>query len=344
MFWNPMADLSDRWNDMIEQSPIAWLLDILLRGASQVMLQNNPLTGLLFVIGIIWGAVAAGNVAIAIGAIVGLIVATATAILLPTDEISLGQGLFGFNGILVGVAVPTFLVMRPATWFLLVIGAAVSTVAMLAISHAMKLWRVPALTFPFVLTSWLLVLAAYSFGHLPIRSMGPPAFPAPVADTTAGLDLSTSFLLQATIKGISQVFLINSVVTGALFVVALLISSPWAAAFAVAGSIVSVTVAWILGASPAEIDSGLYGFSPVLTAIALGCVFFKPSWRVALFALLGTVFAVITQGALDAALAPMGIPTFTAAFVFVTWLFLLPKLDLSPHRHEPLKDGMMTGK
>jgi urea transporter len=33
---------------------------------------------------------------------------------------------------------------------------------------------------------------------------------------------------------------------------------------------------------------------------------------------------VIVQGAMITALTPFGIPTLTAAFVLVTWLFLLP--------------------
>lgn len=64
-------------------------------------------------------------------------------------------------------------------------------------------------------------------------------------------------------------------------------------------------------------------------------MFFRPSLRVTLFAVLGTVFTVIVQGAMDVALTPLGIPTFTAPFVFVTWLFLLPKTNLEPHPHAP---------
>ncbi|WEX10257.1 urea transporter [Chelativorans sp. AA-79] len=332
------------WEKIIGRSYALRLVDIHLRGAGQVMLQNNPLTGLLFIIGIVWGAIAAGDPEPAIGAVVGLVAATLTAMLLRSDKTSLEHGLFGFNGILVGAAVPTFLVMGPAAWFLLVIGAAVSTIAMLAVSHVTKPWGIPALTFPFVLTTWFLVLAAYSFGHLPIGIMGPPQLPVAPGSSAAGADLSAGLLFSACFRGISQVFLIDNGITGVIFVAALLVSSPWAAGLAIIGSTVSVLGASALGASAAEIGSGLYGFSPVLTAIALGCVFFRPSWRVALFALLGTVFSIIVQGALNAAVAPVGIPTFTAAFVFVTWLFLLPKVDLEPHRHEPVSNGIMTDK
>jgi len=101
-------------------------------------------------------------------------------------------------------------------------------------------------------------------------------------------------------------------------------------------------MALIFGASLASIENGLYGFSPVLTAVALGCVFYKPSWRVFLYTLLGTIFTVIVQGAMDASLTPIGIPTFTAPFVFTTWLFLLPKADLKPHPHELIKNGVLS--
>jgi urea transporter len=43
---------------------------------------------------------------------------------------------------------------------------------------------------------------------------------------------------------------------------------------------------------------------------------------------------------MDAAVAPIGIPSFTAAFVFVTWLFLLPKAQLKPHPHRPIENGI----
>ena len=73
------------------------------------------------------------------------------------------------------------------------------------------------------------------------------------------------------------------------------------------------------------ITGGLLGFSPVLTAIALGTVFYQPSWRVAVYAAVATVFTVIAQSALNVALTPFAIPALTAPFVLVTWIFLLPR-------------------
>jgi len=337
-----MSDALASWTNAASKNPVLRFLDINLRGAGQVIFQNNPLTGLFFLVAIIWGAIAAGQIDIAIGAVVALVIATATAMLLDTDEDSLNQGLFGFNGVLVGAAVPTFLADGAAMWFILVIGAAVSTVAMLAVSKVMKTWEAPALTFPFVLTTWFLVLGAYSFGHLPITSMGPPALPQ--AASAAEPALSAAELFVAWLKGPAQIFLINNPVSGVLVLIGLFVSTPWAALFAALGAAVALAVSLLLGASLASINAGLYGFSAVLTAVALGCVFYSPSLRVAAFALLGTIFTVVVQGALDTAVAPIGIPTFTAPFVFVTWLFLLPKADLKPHPHALMQGGLFKKK
>ena len=83
--------------------------------------------------------------------------------------------------------------------------------------------------------------------------------------------------------------------------------------------------AHLFGAESELITGGLLGFSPVLTAIALGTVFYQPSLRVAAYTALGTVFTVIAQAALNVALTPFAIPALTAPFVLVSWLFLLPR-------------------
>ncbi len=339
-----MPNETSGWASLTERNSAIRFIDVNLRGAGQVIFQNNPWTGLFFLLAIVWGAIAGGQIVIGISAIVALVIATVTAMLLDVDETSLRQGMFGFNGVLVGAAVPTFLVPSPEMWVVVIIGAAVSTVVMLAVSNVMKTWGAPALTFPFVLTTWFLVLMPYAFGDLQIGSMGPPKLPHP-ADVS-GLDqhLAAAPLIAAWLKGPAQVFLINNAISGVLIVIGLLVSSLWAGGLALAGSAVGVILGLYLGASLKDIEEGLFGFSAVLTAAGLGSAFFKPGWRVLLFALLGTIFTVFVQGAMDGALAPLGIPTFTAPFVFATWLFLLPKQKLQPHLHVPIRDGLVTEK
>ena len=212
---------------------------------------------------------------------------------------------------------------------------------LLAIGNVMKSFGAPALTFPFVLTTWFLLLGAYAFANLPIASMGPPAIPSPV-EAAAVTALDPQALLETVFVGISQVFLIDNVVTGLIFVVALAVSSPAAALFAVVGSALALGTALALGAETTSVAAGLFGFSAVLTAIALGTTFYSPGMRVVVYTVLGVIFTVIVQGALDVVLTPVGIPTLTAPFVFATWLFLLPKEDLAPLPHQVIGGGAAT--
>jgi urea transporter len=62
----------------------------------------------------------------------------------------------------------------------------------------------------------------------------------------------------------------------------------------------------------------------VLTAIALGVTFRRPSLETTLYAGLGVIFTVVAQAALNVALRPFAVPALTAPFVLVSWLFLLP--------------------
>ena len=168
---------------MSTANPPSQFLRSYLRGAGQVFFMENAITGLFFLAAIFWAGYVEGQPSTAWGGAVGLLVATLTALMIDSDDTAIGQGLFGFNGVLVGVAVPTFLADHPLMWLYLVIGAAASSVVLEAFNNVVtKLWGVAASTGPFVLTTWILVLAAYSFSTVPIAAMGPPKLPMPNLD------------------------------------------------------------------------------------------------------------------------------------------------------------------
>ena len=137
-------------------------------------------------------------------------------------------------------------------------------------------------------------------------------------------------LVQGVLKSVSQVFLKGNGVSALLFLAGLAVNSLAAAVFALVGALLAVLTAHLFGAESDLITGGLLGFSPVLTAVALGAVFYQPSVRVVAYALVGTVFTVIVQAALNVALTPFAIPALTAPFVLASWLFLLPRQCFEP--------------
>jgi urea transporter len=324
-----MEKLLAKWERLCASSRILRFVDINLRGVAQVMFQNNPLTGALFLAAIGWGSYAGGVPHVAIAGLLAVVVATLTAQWLRVDEASLASGLYGYNGVLVGLALATFLAPGALLWVYVVLGAAVSVVAMLGIANAVKPWGVSALTFPFVLVTWLLLLATYGFSGL-IGTALPSGSVVTAFQPFEASPLRAVDLVQGVLHSISQVFLKGSGVAALLLLAGLAVSSLAAAAFGLAGAILAVLTAHLFGAESELITGGLLGFSPVLTAIALGTVFYQPSLRVAAYAALGTVFTVIAQAALNVALTPFAIPALTAPFVLASWIFLLPRQCFEP--------------
>lgn len=314
-----------KFTEKLSDRGLLGYVKILLRGAAQVMFQSSAWTGLLFFVGIFWGAWQVDNMAIAWGALLGVMVSTTTGYLLNLNQEEGSQGLWGFNGVLVGCAFPTFLGGTLWMWVALCICAAFTVWLREALNNMMRGWRINSVTFPFVLSTWFFLLASRGFRALEGVALATPTLPENMP-TGGVLYLSESF--DYILGGLSEVFLIDSWVTGMCFLIGLLLASRWAALWAVVGSVVGILFASVMSASAGDIAQGIYGYNAVLTAIALATVFYRPSWRSALWAIMGVIISVVVQAALGVMFAPLGMPTLTAPFCLTTWLFLLPMLRL----------------
>ena len=311
-----------------------------LRGTSQVFFMENALTGVLFFVAMAYASYASGVWATTIGAAVGVTIATLTARLLEFTEESIWSGLYGFNGVLIGAALPTFIAPSPHLWVYVVVGSAVSTVVTAAFSATLTAkWDVPGSTGPFVLTGWLMVAGAYSFGGL--RVIGDT--PVLASDYVQGFSLVPApfELLEIFFRNIGQVYLLGNWISGVIILVGVFVASIRAGFAATAGSVIAMIVSIAMGGNPDAVRQGLYGFSPVLTAMAVGVIFLSPSTKVIIYAALATVMTVFVQGALDVMVAPAGIPSFTAPYVLAMYLFMAPKKHLLPHPHAPVADHFL---
>ncbi|QHS10441.1 urea transporter [Sinimarinibacterium sp. NLF-5-8] len=290
-------------------------LDSVLRGIGQVMLQNNAYAGVLFLIGIFLNSALFGG-----GVIVGTVVSTLTAQALGAKTSDVRAGLFGFNGALVAIALLYFLEPNALTWGCVVLASACSTVLMAALMQLFKVFNLPVLTAPFVFTSLGFFLAIARFGRLQSTQQLPTAG-LPQSTAVEGIVTHTT-VIEGLLGGVAQVFFQASVLTGVIFVAALLISSWRACVMALLGSLLGVLIAWGMGAAEPAIRAGAFGFNSVLTAIALGSVFLRPGLGALVYTALGCAATTVVYAGLSAALEPIGMPAMTLPFVLVTWVFV----------------------
>lgn len=300
----------------------------LLRGAGQVMFQNSAITGLFFLAGIFWGSYECHVPEVAWGAVVGVAASTLAGYMVGLPDKDGADGLWGFNGILVGCAFPTFLANTWLMWISLIFFAMATTWVRQGFNNVIAPYKTNSYTFPFVFLTWVFLLAARMLGGIDPSAMGEPEL---VQTAASAYHLDTSFpsLIVYWLKGVSQVFLVNSWVTGILFLVGLALCSRWAAFYAALASAISLALAILYKADPSDIASGLYGFSPVLTGIALGCTFFAVNWKTCLWAIAGIAATFFVQVAMDVLMEPWGIATLTGPFCVATWLFVLPQFKFS---------------
>lgn len=118
------------------------------RGLGQVMFQNNAVSGLLMLVGI-----ACNSWLLALLALLGNFVGTVTAFFSGYSKEDIEDGLYGFNGTLVGIAVGVFMEPGVASLLLLVAGSMLSTWIARVFAYQKLL---PGFTAPFILAVWLL--------------------------------------------------------------------------------------------------------------------------------------------------------------------------------------------
>ena len=265
----------------------------LLLGFSQVFLLQSALSGALILAGLF-----CNSWQLALLALLGCLVSRATASLWRDTKQEIADGLYGFNGTLVGIAIGVYWEISWLSILLLVIGAALSTwLARTFRRHA----QLPGLTAPFIIAVWALLLVSL----LAPQGVG-------LLDSVAQLEEGLpqwKMLGVALGDSVGQVMFQANVLTGLLFFLAIAWESRRKALYALLGALIPMLV--IPFVPEAVWREGLLGYNAVLCAIYWA----GTGERRLLYALLSVVLSVLLELlALYAGLIPL-----TAPFVLSVW-------------------------
>ena len=262
-----------------------------IKGVGQVIFLDKPAQG-----NVVLAGLAYGDPALAVLAAVGGASATGAARLLGVDRGSVDAGLCSYNGVLVGCAFAAFLPGAVAPLAATAAGAAATA----PLSAVLK--RACGATPQFTLAFNAVALSALAYTK-------PFAVPPPPADAAIGFaDVAATPLV-----GLSQIFVVDSPVTGAAIAVALAQADTSYATHAINGSVVGSVVGLAMGADPHEVVHGLWGFNSALTALSVA-VFFEPSRASYALAGAGAASTAVLFGGLKTALGAFAVPALTLPF------------------------------
>ena len=330
-----------QWSEWLQSRPVLDFVHYCLRGVGQIVFMNNPVSGLLSLAGM-W----VFSPWLGFAAVLGVVASTASALILGLDRVAVRAGLYGFNGALVGAGLATFL---EPTWSIrvmvyIIVVAAFSTVLMATLG-AMLLPRlkVPPLTLPFNFATLAFLLAAFAVARGDVGPLvGPQSStvvsPAEIDASLRAVEAGPAVgvvegVVNAVVRGISQLFLADSLVTGLIILAGMLVCSRIATAFAVLGSALGVATGLLLGADGYKVYHGFWGYNSYVSAVAIGGVFFVLTWRSALFAAACAIVTALLFATISTVFSPWGLPALTLPFCFGTLAFLMMK-ELTPRFQE----------
>jgi len=285
------------------------LISASLKGFSQVLLVGNTFSGSLILLGITLHSPALGLISF-----LSSIVGTITAKFIRADQSMIRDGIYGFNSVLCGIA-PVLFLHGEKRWLFALFAAVVAALLMALLSKLLGKWRIPVLTIPFVFITWIGLLAAYRFDAINMDPSFVISSPALWNLKTEG----TPTLIIGLIKGIGEVFIIDSLLTGSLILVGLFWAGWRFGVYAIIGAFVSWLTAYFMGVDSQSLNLGLYNYNAVLTIIAVSLVYGQKRLLIGIIA--ATLTVPVTAG-LELLLDPLGLPALTFPFILCSWLFI----------------------
>jgi urea transporter len=309
------------WIQRYLDSEILLFIELCLRGISQVFFQNNSMSGLFILVGLF-----IQSTRVAIHGVVALVCGNLIALILGFDKGLVRSGLFGYNSLLVGLALATFdstekhRYYNVYTLLAAVVFSSFSSVVFVMIGKLLGPYKSPPLTLPFNVATMTFLLASANMGRVEMNSVRVPALPDYNAAGFSGI--SASEFLAGTIRGIGQVYLADNLISGCFVLAGIAICSRIAAAAAFLGSALGAAVALATGVPGSMVELGMYGFNASLSVTAM-FIFYVPSIGAATLAVLAGTMTVFGQHALATLLEPFGLPFLTLPFCVIALPFII---------------------
>ncbi|MFA6888931.1 MAG: urea transporter [Candidatus Woesearchaeota archaeon] len=276
--------------------PYLTFLQALLKGISQIMLQNNVWTGFLFLIAVLYS-----SRIIALGALLGVSIGTGTAYLLKYNKKE--TGIYGVNAAMISMAIFFFYPLNFLTLFLMVMGSIFSVY----IAHVIYKNKIKIYTAPFVLIVWTLILTLCFFDiHLSLGNLQ--------------ASISVDYLTSLT-AGFSQILFQTNIITGIIILVGIGINSRINALYAIMGSLFGLMLAVAFSFPASFINIGLFGYNGTLCALA--CVEQKA------YSLRYMIISVVLSSLFMYGMIHGNIIALSAPSIIATWIvFYLKKTKI----------------
>lgn len=240
------------------------------------------------------------------------------------------EGMYGFNALLLGMALGYEYQFSVAFVLFFVVAMLLLLLVTAALGSLLGKYKLPYLSFPFLLTYWLVYLAAGNFSNLAYNetyiytaNYAAKAAESPVfrlATSLNGIELPAFLLVY--FKTLSATFFQNSVLAGMLLAAGLLFFSRIAFTLSLLGFASAYLFYNLFGADTAGLNYYLVGSNFIFIAIGIGCFYIVPDfWSYLAVVCLAPLVLMVLIGS-GKVLGVWQLKAYTLPFSLVTILFL----------------------
>jgi len=295
-----------------------------LNSYTMVFFSQNKIFGLILIITSFFDFHAG------LGGLFAVLISMAFSVILNLDKKKITEGLYGFNALLTGLGAGIAFQPSPSLYFILVFVVLATLFITIAIEGILYKYGLSYLTIPFLLTTWLMILARRSYTSIYPGDSG--IFLLNTLYQRGGVlfvdlyewfdNIEWPLYIKTYFRSLGAIIFQYHLFSGILIAIGLLLYSRIAFLY----SIIGFTAAWffyiIAGADIHELDYSYVGFNHILTAIAIGSFFTIPSiWTLFWVLFITPVTSLMISGSIQF-LNLYQLPVFSLPFNLVVLLFL----------------------
>lgn len=265
------------------------------RSIGQVIFLNSQKSG-----NVILASLGIADPTLAVFAMLGAATSVGTSKLLGLDKTAWKNGLWGYNGALIGCASSVFISSPPFVALGTVAGAMATPFVSASLKSVMSM---PQWTWSFN----LVMLTGL------VRSR--PLLKAESSVDYAAVEHATTYtdVLLSPLTSISQIFVVNYSLTGIGILAATSLYSPGLALHALGGGTVGCLTGMVIGADITDVASGLWGYNSALTSMAIG-TFYVDSMRTRVLSCGAAAGTAVLFGGMSMLFGVYGVPCLTLPF------------------------------
>jgi urea transporter len=255
------VDLTKKWGEV---------LDSFLLSYSQILFSKNHWVGAM-----ILAATAVHRDLFFFGSI-AVFLANGFAFSLHFSKAAMKKGMFGYNGLLIGLAFPSLFKINIPLLVIFVMAVFATTLVTASLHAALGYYfNLPVLTLPFLIVMYLVLAAFPSIQGIALNK---------TLSSLSSFAFSMPELVEVYFKSLGAIFFSPNVISGFIIFIALFFFSRIATLLSFVGYLIGVGLMYWVFHFPSEHLFLSIGFNFILTAVAMGGIWFVPHATSFLFA------------------------------------------------------------